>query len=121
MKLTYRGIRYGEAKQHSSAVVKTIKKEIIYRGNSPQARIKPNFPWSKYVIQLSQGFKSKPIFDPIAFWYNHKREFVEECWRFSDIDRLSNAWNLTIQIERDKALKSKPKTQLKYRGVTYYK
>ena len=122
MKLTYRGVEYSEKKQHSlTSIVETSNKEIIYRGNSPQGRINPNFPWLGYIKQLFKKSESKPILDPIAFWYNHKREFIEDCWRFGDIEKLNIAWNLTIQIEKDKALGLKPKTQLKYRGVTYYK
>lgn len=122
MKLTYRGVEYSEKKQHSlTSIVETSNKEIIYRGNSPQGRINPNFPWLGYIKQLFKKSESKPILDPIAFWYNHKREFIEDCLRFGDIEKLNIAWNLTIQIEKDKALGLKPKTQLKYRGVTYYK
>ena len=122
MKLTYRGVEYSEKKQHSlTSIVETSNKEIIYRGNSPQGRINPNFPWLGYIKQLFKKSESRPILDPIAFWYNHKREFIEDCWRFGDIEKLNIAWNLTIQIEKDKALGLKPKTQLKYRGVTYYK
>lgn len=122
MKLTYRGIQYSEDKQHSSALISaTTNKEIIYRGNSPKARINPNFPWLRYINQLLHRSESKPIVDPITFWYDHKREFLKDCWRLSDLAKLDRAWNLTIQIERAKALKSKQKTKLKYRGVTYYK
>lgn len=121
MKLTYRGVQYSEKNQHSIALIKeAYNKEIIYRGNSPQARINPNFPWLRYIKQLFNRSESKPIFDPITFWYNHKREFVEDCWYLDDVEKLNLAWNLTIQIERTK-LKPKQKTKLKYRGVTYYK
>ena len=120
MKLTYRGVQYSEKNQHYTALIKEANKEIIYRGNSPQARINPKFPWLRYIKQLFNRSESKPIFDPIAFWYNHKREFIEDCWYLDDIEKLYLAWNITIQIERAK-LKPKQKTKLKYRGVTYYK
>ena len=121
MKLTYRGIQYNESKNFCALTLETNNKEIIYRGNSSKGRINPKFPWLDYTKQLFFNPKSKPIFDPIAFWYVRKREFLEECWHFGDIDRLNIAWNITIQIEKNKALRSKPKTKLKYRGVTYYK
>ena len=120
MKLTYRGVQYSNKNQHHRALINEASKEIIYRGNSPQARINPDFPWLKYIKQLFSRSESKPIFDPVTFWYNHKREFIEDCWYLGDIEKLNLAWNLTIQIERAK-LKSQQKIELKYRGVTYYK
>lgn len=124
MKLTYRGVQFQsrEKNKHSLALtVETSNKEIIYRGNSPRGRIKSNFPWLRYIKQLFHKSESRPIFDPITFWYNHKREFIADCWYLADVDKLDRAWDLTIQIERAEAFKSKQKTKLKYRGVTYYK
>lgn len=122
MKLTYRGIQYSEEiEQLSTLAITTEKKEIIYRGNSPKAKINPKFPWIKYIKQLFCQSESRPVFDPITFWYDHKREFIEDCWFSEDVKKLDRAWNLTLQIERAKALKSKQKTKLKYRGVTYYR
>ena len=122
MKLTYRGVQYQEENQNfSTSVVPQGNKEIIYRGNSPKARINPKFPWFRYIKQLFYTSKSRPVFDPITFWYEHKREFIEDCWFSGDVKKLDRAWDLTLQIERTKALKSKQKTQLKYRGVTYYR
>lgn len=122
MKLIYRGVQYNEDKQDSSALIsETTNKEIIYRGNSSKGRINPKFPWLRYVKQLFHKSESRPIFDPITFWYNHKREFLEDCWHLDDVEKLDRAWDLTIQIERAKGLNSRQKTKLKYRGVTYYK
>ena len=122
MKLTYRGVQYSEEiKQLSTSATTIGKKEIIYRGNSPTVRINPKFPWIKYIQQLFHQSESRPVFDPITFWYNHKREFIEDCWFLDDVERLNCAWNLTLQIERTKALKPKQKVKLKYRGVTYYR
>ncbi len=120
MKLTYRGVEYKEENQN---FLTEINKEIIYRGNSPKARINPKFPWFRYIKQLFHTSKSKPVFDPITFWYEHKREFIEDCWFSGDVKKLDRAWDLTLQIERTKALQSKhkQKTKLKYRGVTYYR
>ncbi len=122
MKLTYRGVQYSEkSEQLSTSTSKIRKKEIIYRGNSPQAIIKPQFPWLKYIRQLFKTSETQPIFDPITFWYNHKRQFLEDIWRSDDTEKLDRAWNLTLQIEQTTALKAKQKTKLKYRGVTYYR
>ena len=122
MKLTYRGVQYQEENQNStSLVVPTGNKEIIYRGNSPRARINPKFPWFRYIKQLFHKSDSRPVFDPITFWYDHKREFIEDCWLSEDVRQLARSWDLTLQIESTKGLKSQQKTKLKYRGVTYYK
>ncbi|MCC0178709.1 DUF4278 domain-containing protein [Waterburya agarophytonicola K14] len=122
MKLTYRGVEYSEENQYSLAsILATANKEITYRGNSPKGRINPNFPWLGYIKQLFKKSESRPILDPITFWYNHKREFVAECWSLGDADLLDRAWDLTVHREKSQALKSKRKIQLKYRGVTYYK
>ena len=122
MKLTYRGIQHSQGKScFSGSTLETNNKKIVYRGNSLKGRISPKFPWLNYIKQLFFRSQSKPIFDPITFWYDRKRKFIEDCWRFGDIEKLNTAWNLTIQIERDRALRSKPKIQLKYRGVIYYK
>ena len=119
MKLTYRGGRYSEDGHFLTLLAETTNKEITYRGNSPKGRIKPGFPLLKYAKQLF--IKSERVFNPIAFWYNHKREFIADCWYLADVDKLDRSWNLTIQLEMLKALKSQPKVKLKYRGVTYYK
>ena len=121
MKLTYRGVQYSEENQQLLASgVDTVDKEIIYRGNSRLGKIKPNFPWAGYIKQLFDRSESEPIFDPIAFWYNQKRDFIEECWHLDNREKIAIAWNLTIRQERAK-LKPKQKTSLKYRGVIYYK
>lgn len=119
MKLTYRGVRHTEESSQFLTAVKN--QEITYRGNSPQARINPKFPWLKYVTQLFKKSESRSVFDPITFWYNHKREFIEECWHLDDLKRLNEAWDLTLQTEKTKALTLKQKTKLKYRGITYYR
>lgn len=120
MKLIYRGIPYNDKNRRVSIIPSVVNQEIVYRGNSSKARINPKFPWLKYIKQLFQS-ESKPVFDPITFWYNHKREFVKDCWYLSNAEKLELAWDLTLKIERAKALKSKQKTKLKYRGVTYYR
>lgn len=122
MKLTYRGIQYNEEKRDISAsAVAVEKKELIYRGNSSKARINPRFPWLKYIQQLFNKSKSQSVFDPITFWYDHKRQFLKDCLHLDDIEKLNRAFDLTLQIERAKATKPKQKTKLKYRGVTYYR
>lgn len=122
MKLTYRGVQYNEEKRDISAsAVAAEKKELIYRGNSSKARINPRFPWLKYIQQLFNKSKSQSVFDPITFWYDHKRQFLEDCLHLDDIEKLNRAFDLTLQIERAKATKPKQKTKLKYRGVTYYR
>ncbi|WP_319418823.1 DUF4278 domain-containing protein [Pleurocapsa sp. FMAR1] len=120
MKLTYRGVPYNEEHQTLSAPAVIVEnREIIYRGNSLSARINPKFPWLNYIKQLFQKSELR-VFDPIAFWYDHKREFIQDCWNLDHIEKLDCAWNLTLQIEKSKTLKQQ-KTKLKYRGVTYYK
>ena len=122
MKLTYRGVQYQEENQNSTTlVVPTGNKEIIYRGNSPRAITNPKFPWLRYIKQLFNKSDSRPVFDPITFWYDHKREFLEDCWLSEDVTKLDRAWDLTLQIESTTGLKSQQQIKLKYRGVTYYK
>lgn len=137
MKLTYRGIQYNEENQKITTSAAVNKKDIIYRGNSPKARINPRFPWLKYIKQLFSLPGTQPVFDPITFWYDHKRQFLEDLWCSDDTEKLNHAWNLTLQIEQTKVLKAKQKSgatpmskthlgnahqdKLKYRGVTYYK
>ena len=118
MKLTYRGIQYSEEIPQILTAVE--HKEITYRGNSTRSRMNSKFPWIKYITQLVHKSESRSVYDPITFWYNHKRQFLEFCCSIDDVARLNEALNITLQIERTKALKQKPKTQLKYRGVVYY-
>ena len=120
MKLTYRGIQYDEKTQNSLTSADVTKTGIIYRGNSFEAAISPKFPWIKYVKQLMNKSRSQTVFEPIVFWYNHKRDFLEVCW-YLDNKELNRCWDLTLQIEKTKAFKSQQKTKLKYRGVTYYR
>lgn len=121
MTLTYRGIPYKEESRNFSASTAIVeKKEIVYRGNSSKTIINPKFPLLKYIKQLLPISESKPVFDPITFWYDHKREYIKDYWRLSNSEKLELAWNLTMQIEQAKASKSKP-NKLKYRGVTYTK
>lgn len=121
MKLTYRGVQYSEENQTLLASnLEPADAEIIYRGNSRLGRINPIFPWLGYINQLLHRSESKPIFDPITFWYNHKRKFVEDYWYLDNREKIALAWNLTIRLERAK-LNPKQQTKLKYRGVTYYK
>lgn len=72
MKLTYRGIQYQEADRNSSNSAVAIQNQLIYRGNSVKVKIKPKFAWLNYIKQLFRQSKSKPVFDPITFWYAHK-------------------------------------------------
>lgn len=121
MKLTYRGVQYQEKNSNfSTPAIVVEKKEIVYRGNSLKPRISPKFPWWQYIKQLFGKSESRSL-DPISLWYDRKREFIEECWRLNDIEKLDLAWNLTLQMEMAQALKSKQKIKLKYRGVTYYR
>lgn len=120
MKLTYRGIQYDEKDWNSLISAGIANKEIIYRGNPLEAGINSKFPLIKYIKQLLNKPKANTVFDPIAFWYEHKREFLEYCWRLDQIE-LNRCWDLTLQAERTKALKSQQKTKLKYRGITYYR
>ncbi len=122
MKLTYRGVQYNEEYQSFFTTIATTKnQEITYRGHSLRGTIKPNFPWLGYLKQLFRKSESRSILDPIAFWYDHKRKFIAQCWSLNDLEKLNLAWNLTIQIEKSQALRSKQQVKLKYRGVTYYK
>ncbi|MBE9047301.1 DUF4278 domain-containing protein [Pleurocapsales cyanobacterium LEGE 10410] len=118
MKLTYRGVEYSNVPKPQ--VVRAGNQEIIYRGNSSKARITPKFPWFRYLKQLFNSSEPKPVYDPITFWYEHKRKFVEDCWLLDDVEQLNYCWYLTQQIERNK-LRSRQKIKLKYRGVTYYR
>ena len=144
MKLTYRGIQYDEKDQNFLTSTGATKTGIIYRGNSFEAEIGPKFPWIKYIKQLSNKSRSQTVFDPIAFWYKHKREFLEACWYLNNRE-CDRCWNFTLQMERTKALKSRQvsgatpmsfthldkgdsvrrmyahQDKLKYRGITYYR
>lgn len=119
MKLTYRGVQYQE-EDHNFSDLAAIQNQLIYRGNSVKARIEPKFPWLNYIKQLFRQSESKPVFDPITFWYAHKRKFIESCWFADDVEKLDRAWDLTLQIEKAKTLRQQ-KTKFKYRGVTYYR
>ncbi|PSB10079.1 DUF4278 domain-containing protein [Pleurocapsa sp. CCALA 161] len=128
MKLTYRGRQYDREKQNFLTSTGIANKEIIYRGNSPEAGINPKFPWIKYIQQLLYKSRAKTVFDPIAFWYDHKKEFLEDCWCLDQIEcdyappsLQDRCWDLTLQIEKTKAFQPRQKTKLKYRGVTYYR
>lgn len=120
LKLTYRGVPYSEevAGVLISAELETDR--IIYRGNSVKGKINPRFPWLKYIKQLFNKSESRPIFDPITVWYNHKREFLDNCLYHADVEQLERCWTLTSKIELRKALTAKHKARLRYRGVTYY-
>ena len=120
MKLTYRGVQYQE-RNSSTLVLPVENKEIVYRGNSLKARINPKFPWLNYIKQLFSKSEVRPVLDPITFWYEHRRNFIEECWLSDDVEKLDRAWYVTLQMERTKLSKTKQKTKLKYRGVTYYR
>lgn len=124
MKLIYRGVRYKETKtttHPSIAITPLSSKEIVYRGNSLRASSNPKFPWLSYIKQIFHQPRSQRVFDPISFWYDRKRKFLNHCWKIDEVEHLDRALGLTIQIEQAKTLKSQPKTQLKYRGVTYYR
>ncbi len=124
MKLTYRGVQYSEEiSPISQPATSLANKNIVYRGNSPQGRIINNtrYPLITYIKQLFDKSESKPVFDPITFWYNHQRAFLDDCLLADNLAKLDRCWNLTKQIELSKTLKPKQKTKLKYRGVTYYR
>ena len=122
MKLIYRGVGYNEANSYlATSLVEARKREIIYRGNSPIGQINPKFPYLSYFKQLFLRSKVKLVGDPITFWYNHKRKFLQDCWHLDEIEKLELAWDLTLKIERDRQLKPKQQIKLKYRGVTYYR
>ena len=120
-RLVYRGIEYQEPVSLLTLTTASDDKELIYRGNSPQPRINLRFSWFPYIKQLFSKSEAKPILDPISFWYNRQREFIQDCWNLDDeVEKLNRSWSLTQKIELATALKAKPKTKLKYRGVTYY-
>ena len=123
MKLTYRGVQYSEEIfPTSQSATPLANKNIVYRGNSPQGRmINTRFPLVPYIKQLFYKSESKPVFDPITFWYNRQRAFLDDCLLADNLEKLNRCWNLTKQSEFSKALKPKQKTKLKYRGVTYYR
>jgi hypothetical protein len=121
MKLIYRGIQYDEKDRAAMPSNTGINsKDIVYRGNSPKARVNLKFIWLKYIKQLFSYPKSEVIFDPLTFWYEYQKQFLEDMWR-DDREMLDRAWNLTIEIEQAQALKAQQKTKFKYRGVTYYR
>ncbi|MDJ0593499.1 MAG: DUF4278 domain-containing protein [Pleurocapsa sp. MO_226.B13] len=122
MQLIYRGVKYNEKNPNLSvATTPSNSKEIVYRGNCLKATSNPKFPWLSYIKQIFQQSKSTRILDPISFWYDRRRKFLNHCWLSDDVERLNRAWDLTRERERAKAIASKPKTKLKYRGVTYYR
>ena len=123
MKLTYRGVQYSEEiSPISQSATPSDNKNIIYRGNSPQGRIiNTIFPLVSYIKQLFNKSESKSVFDPITFWYNRQRLSLDDYLLADNVEKLNRCWKLTKQIEVSKALTSKQKTKLKYRGVTYYR
>ena len=122
MKLTYRGVQYSEEiSPISQSATPLANKNIVYRGNSPQGRIiNTRFPLMSYIKQLFNKSESKPVFDPITFWYNHQREFLDDCLLADNLEKLNRCWDLTMQIESCKALKPKQKTKLKYNILHIY-
>lgn len=121
MKLIYRGVQYSEDDRKPRWTERVDREDIVYRGNTLKPKINPKFPWLKYVKQLFDRSQRQPVFDPITFWYERKRQFLDQCWYLGDREKLDRAWDLTLEIERTKAAKPKSTTQLKYRGVTYYR
>lgn len=122
MKLTYRGVQYSEKTPQISPAAPTLtKKKVIYRGNSPKGRIDPRFPLMQYIKQIFHKSESKPVFDPITFWYDHKRKFLDDCLVSENLEKLDRCWHLKTSSEIKQALETKQKIKLKYRGVTYYR
>ncbi|ELS03523.1 hypothetical protein Xen7305DRAFT_00032470 [Xenococcus sp. PCC 7305] len=122
MKLTYRGVQYSEETPQISQPATTLaNKRIIYRGHSPKGKINPRFPLISYIKQLFNKSEVRPVYDPITFWYDHKREFLDDCLASENLDKLDRCWGLITKTELSQALQAKKKIKLKYRGVTYYR
>ena len=89
MKLTYRGVEYNQENQNFSTSTAAVQnRKIIYRGNSSQAEINPRFPWWQYIKQLFVKAESQPVFDPITFWYDHRKKFIKDFWCFVTLNWL---------------------------------
>lgn len=114
MKLVYRGVPYIADKPKSTAVVggEAIRQDYV-------KVLKPHFPYLQYLKQLLQRSESKPVINPVTFWYHHQRQYLNFCWLLDELEALERCWNLTLINERKSTTLARPK--LKYRGVTYYR
>ena len=123
MELIYRGIKYSS---NNSTVLKSTPKDkyrIADREQSDKAAINPKFPLLKYCKQLFSSWES-PVFNPIKFWYQHKSQYLENCWQLDIIKQLNCDWEISLKTKPQSPLKpnytDRP-IKLKYRGVTYYR
>lgn len=138
MELIYRGIKYTAEDPKLPAKTGEADNNKISRRQSNQIKISPNFPLFGYLKQIFSRSEPKPVFDPITFWYMHKRKYLETCWPLDERDKFERCWELTLKVQSPSLLrgnlipspdsleqkthqKSDRPIKLKYRGVTYYR
>ena len=118
MELIYRGIKYNS--NNLTVLNSTERKQTIYQKKFIKPVGKPQFPISKYCQQLFYSSKLA-VCNPRKFWNRQKSQHIEKCWRINVVEQLNHCWETTLYIEQEKTLLDRPPTQLKYRGVTYYR
>lgn len=100
--------------------LKIIKehKHIIYSKKSePIVKVR-KFPYLKYFKQLIIGDRDL-VRNPNIFWYKQKVNYLEKCWKNSEVKLLTFCWEMSPE-ESEPGTNNSP-IKLKYRGVTYYK
>ena len=118
MELIYRGIKY--TSNNSALLNSTDKKRIIYCKQPIETKSNFEFPVLKYCKQLL-GSDKLAAYHPIKFWYRHKSQHIENCWKINIVERLDYCWKTTLYIDQQKSLSDNTPVKLKYRGVTYYR
>lgn len=121
MELIYRGIKYIADDPKLPARISEADNNKINSRQSNQVRINANFPLFGYLKQLFSRSNSKPVFDPISFWYIHKRKYLETCWPLDEREKFERCWELTLESKPATNQKRDRPIKLKYRGVTYYR
>ena len=120
MELIYRGVRYQNKKSEFHNLVKNNRLPIFYCKKKIIRQTKNRFPLTQYCQQLFSRNK-QAILSPAKFMYQYQVQLLENCWKIDMILMLNFCWQATIIIEMERSLRQDTQTQLKYRGVTYYK
>lgn len=119
MELVYRGIKYQNDKSKFYNLIRNQNLVLLYYKRIIHKN-QPKFPLKKYCQQLFS--KRKPaVLSPAKFWQRHQIQLLENCWQLDIIMMLNLCWQATIIIEMERSLTYGNSTQLKYRGVSYYK
>ncbi|MEL6437921.1 MAG: hypothetical protein AAFQ80_01510 [Cyanobacteria bacterium J06621_8] len=120
MELVYRGIRYQNKKSEFPNLFADNRLPIFYGQKNIGKQTKCGFPLVKYCQQIL--LRQKPvILSPAKFWHQYQIQLLESCWQLDVVIMLNFCWQASIVIEMERSLRQYSYTELKYRGVTYYK